>query len=427
MFDRVHRRLVLANVLVIASILVALGAGIIVVMDRFLVDQATASLRDRAGEIVERLRADPGDLGLQPAGPLPGIFAAAWDSTGKLVLDPASIGAPALQAAAAAATHDGTDAVVATRAGDAIVVSYQVTGGVLQIGQEIGPVREVEGQVTLLLAIAGVVGLVLAVVAGWLLAGRAMRPIEVAFSRQLEFTADASHELRTPLAVVDAGLQVIGRHPDQPVAAQAETLAAMRSQVDRMNRLVGGLLTLARADAGASELHLAATDLDALLRRTVAGFGPLAATRGASVEVVAASAGLATVDPDRIAELLDILVDNAVRHAGEGVHVRVSAARTAGGVEIVVADDGPGIPATERERVTERFVRGDESRSGDGTGLGLAIARWVAEAHGGRLQLEDAAPGLRVRVRLPGGIAGPSATGQPIEAGPAQGRDLDVR
>ncbi len=414
MFDRVHRRLVLANVLVIAAILIALGAGIVVVMDRFLVGQATASLRDRAGEIVERLRADPGDVGLQPAGPLPGIFAAAWDTTGKLVIDPAAVGAPALQAAAAAATSGGSEAIVATRAGDAVVVSYRVTGGVLQIGQQIGPVRQVEGQMTLLLAIAGVVGLGLAVVAGWLLAGRAMRPIEVAFDRQREFTADASHELRTPLAVVDAGLQVLGRHPDQAVAAQGETLAAMRAQVDRMNRLVGGLLTLARADAGATELHLAATDLDALLQRTVAGFGPLASTRGASVELVEASAGIATVDPDRVAELLDILVDNAVRHAGDGVHVRVSAARAAGGVELVVADDGPGIPAAERERVTERFVRGDEARTGDGTGLGLAIARWVAEAHRGRLQLEDAAPGLRVRVLLPtGGLPGPAGHVEP--------------
>lgn len=415
MFNRVHRRLVLANVLVIALILVALGAGIVVVMDRFLVGQAATSLRARAGEIVERLRADPGDVGLQPAGPLPGIFAAAWDATGKLVIDPAALGAPALQAAAAAATTEGSEAVVATRAGDAVVVSYKVTGGVLQIGQEIGPVRQVEGQMTLLLALAGVVGLALAVIAGWLLAGRAMRPIEVAFDRQREFTADASHELRTPLAVVDAGLQVLGRHADRPVAAQGETLAAMRDQVDRMNRLVGGLLTLARADAGASELHLAETDLDALLRRTVAGFGPLAATRGASVELVAASAGIATVDPDRVAELLDILVDNAVRHAGDGVHVRVSAARAARGVEIVVADDGPGIPAAERERVTERFARGDEARTGDGTGLGLAIARWVAEAHRGRLQLEDAAPGLRVRVLLPAaGLAGPT-----VRTGPA--------
>ena len=82
------------------------------------------------------------------------------------------------------------------------------------------------------------------------------------------------------------------------------------------------------------------------------------------------------------------------------MHVRVEARRT-GGVELVVADDGPGIPEADRARVMERFVRGDAARTSGGAGLGLAIARWIVDAHRGRLVLEDNRPGLRVRVTLP--------------------------
>ena len=131
-----------------------------------------------------------------------------------------------------------------------------------------------------------------------------MRPIRRAFERQQEFAADASHEMRTPLAVVDAGMQLLSRHPEDRVAEHAETMAAMRGEIGRMNRLVGGLLTLARADAGAAQIAPVETDVDALVRAAVAGYVPLAAARGASIELIEASAGVGLVDPDRIAELL---------------------------------------------------------------------------------------------------------------------------
>jgi len=93
-------------------------------------------------------------------------------------------------------------------------------------------------------------------------------------------------------------------------------------------------------------------------------------------------------------------VDNALVHGGPGVRVRVDA-RRAGGVELVVGDNGPGIPEAERSRVLERFVRGDVARPGGGAGLGLSIAGWIVAAHRGRLLLEDNRPGLRARVTLP--------------------------
>ncbi len=403
MFDRLRLRLVAANVLVIGAILLALGIGVVAAMDRFLVDQRADAIRSVAREVAERLRADPRDVALPPEGTFAGMFAAAWTAAGELAINPAGLPADALRAPAAAATPDGSQAVVRLPSGmQVLVLSFLAGSGiVLQVGQDLAPVRDLERQVMVLLLIAGTIGLALSVVAGWILAERAMRPVRRAFERQREFAADASHELRTPLAVVDAGLQVLARHPSDAVGEHAETVGAMRDEVGRMNRLVGGLLTLARADAGAAEIAPVDTDLDALVRSAVAGYAPLAAGHGASVELGEATAGMARVDPDRISELLGILVDNALAHGGAGVRVRVDA-RRAGGAELVVADDGPGIPEAERSRVLERFVRGDEARSGGGAGLGLAIARWIVDAHRGRMALEDNRPGLRVRVTLPG-------------------------
>ncbi len=402
MFERVRLRLAVANVLVIAGIVLALGVGVVVAMDRFLVDQRAQTLRTVAREIVERLQGDPGDVALPAGGVFAGTFAATWSPAGDLLADPASIGADALQPAAASATADGTQAVVRLPSGgEALVISFLARrGGVVQVGQDLAPVRDVERQVTLLLLLAGSIGLALALVAGWVLADRAVRPIRRAFDRQREFAADASHELRTPLAVVDAGLQVLARHPADAVGDHDETLAAMRAEAGRMNRIVGGLLALARADAGAAEIAPVPTDLDALVRGALPGYVALADARGATVELGEATAGRARVDPDRILELLGILVDNALVHGGPGVSVRVDA-RRAGGVELVVSDDGPGIPEAARDRVVERFVRGDVARAGEGAGLGLSIASWIVEAHRGRLVLEDNRPGLRARVTLP--------------------------
>jgi signal transduction histidine kinase len=402
MFERVRLRLVVANVLVIAGIVFALGVGVVVAMDRFLVDQRAQTLRTVAREIVEHLQDDPGDAALPSGGAFAGVFAATWSGAGQLVFDPTAIGADALEPAAAAATAAGSQAVIRLRTGgEAVVISFLARrGAIVQVGQDLAPVRDLERQVTLLLVLAGSIGLLLALGAGWVLADRAVRPIRRAFDRQREFAADASHELRTPLAVVDAGLQVLARHPADTVGEHGETMGSMRAEIGRMNRLVGGLLALARADAGAAEIVPVETDLDALVRGAVAGYAALAAARGASVELGETTAGSARIDPDRIIELLGILVDNALVHGGPGVRVRVDA-RRAGGVELVVADDGPGIPEAERSRVLERFVRGDVARSGDGAGLGLSIASWIVDAHRGRLLLEDNRPGLRARVTLP--------------------------
>ncbi len=339
-------------------------------------------------------------------GPESGTFYALWDATGTLVAETAQVPSQALQPAAAAAARGAgvsTRATVTLPSGPALVVSLPLDDGqgVVQAGSSLQPVRDAEAQLTLLILGVGGLGLVLAVAAAWFLAGRSMVPIRRAFERQREFTADASHELRTPLSVIDAGLQVLERHPEQPVRDNAEVVGAMRQQANEMARLVGGLLTLARADAGAAQLQLAEADVDALVRGVADSFRPLARERGAGLDVSSTSAGRVVVDADRIRELIGILIDNAIEHGGTGVHVSLAARRIPGQIEIEVADDGPGIPPADRARVLERFRRGDTSRTGRGFGLGLAIASWIADAHRGRLTLEDNGPGLRACLSVP--------------------------
>lgn len=406
MFRRLRWRLVLANVLVIAGILGVLGVAVLGLMDRLLVDQQATTLLNRATEASTELRFDPRDFVARLGGPETGTFYALWDATGTLVAETAQLPAEALQPAAQAAAggaNRSTRTTVTLPSGQALVVSLPLEDGqgVVQAGSSLQPVRDAEAQLTILILAVGGLGLLLAVAAAWFLAGRSMVPIRQAFERQREFTADASHELRTPLSVIDAGLQVLERHPEQPVHENAEVLAAMRQQAREMGRLVGGLLTLARADAGAAQLQLSEVDIDALVVGVADSFRPLAEERGAGLDVASIGAGRAVVDPDRIREIIGILIDNAIEHGGAGVHVRLAACRVAGQIEIEVTDDGPGIPPADRDRVFERFHRADASRTGRGFGLGLAIASWIADAHHGRLTLEDNAPGLRARLTVP--------------------------
>jgi signal transduction histidine kinase len=211
--------------------------------------------------------------------------------------------------------------------------------------------------------------------------------------RQREFIADASHELRTPLTSVLANLELLAEVLDGERGEAARS--ALRSS-QRMRRLVGDLLLLARADAKRAAPRRR-TDLAQVVVEAAAELGPVA--DGHELVVDAAPA---TVDGarDELYRLALNLMENAVRHTPAGTHVHATVAEHDGDVVLTVADDGPGVPPELRDRVFERFVRGGGDR-GSSSGLGLAIVRAVAESHGGRVELHDARPGARFVVRLP--------------------------
>lgn len=227
-----------------------------------------------------------------------------------------------------------------------------------------------------------------------------------AFDGQRAFVADAAHELRSPLTALKLQAQLVRRAPDE--ATRANAIDALVAGVDRATRLVEQLLTLARQEPGAAAAPLQTVVLAPLARQVLADAAPLAQARGSTLELQADEQATLQGDPAALAVLLRNLVDNALRYTPAGGRVEVHLSREDGGVLLRVDDSGPGIPAAERERVFERFVRGSSAAPETGSGLGLAIVRSIALRHGAALALGDSpAGGLRVEVVFPATARGP--------------------
>jgi len=263
---------------------------------------------------------------------------------------------------------------------------------------------------------------------GWVIAGRALRPVEritgvardiqaanlsrridlsgpddelkrlagtfdemldrldVAFASQRQFVADASHELRNPLAIIQTNAELTLADPEatREISRRA---GRIRRASERMLRLVEDMLALARLEARPVERER--IDLGRLLSELGDEF--LASARSRGVELVwTAPEGFRFVgDRSELKRALANLIDNAVRLTPSGSSVRLASGRDDGWAWLAVADDGPGIAATDQERIFDRFYRLDKARSraGGGSGLGLAITREIVEAHQGEIRL----------------------------------------
>ncbi len=217
--------------------------------------------------------------------------------------------------------------------------------------------------------------------------------LESAFTAQRRFVADASHELRSPLANVRGTLEVALRRP-RSADAYREAIDTALGEVERLGRLVSGLLLLSRTDAGQIVLDRRPMDLTDVARRTVSAHAARAGDAGVRLALDAPDALAVVADADRVREIADNLVDNALRHAPRGSTVTLTLGADATGVQLAVHDTGKGLSADEQAHAFDRFYRADDARERDagGLGLGLAIARAIAEAHGGRLTV-DSVPG----------------------------------
>jgi signal transduction histidine kinase len=240
-----------------------------------------------------------------------------------------------------------------------------------------------------------------------LVTSRALVPIRRSFDAQRRFVADASHELRTPVALIRANAEVLQREGLLEVGGEplAEDIVA---EADRMGRLVGDLLTLASADSRDLPLDIAVVDLAEVARETARNVGAHAAIRGISIAVEVEGAGPVSVlaDRDRMTQLVLILVDNAIAHSPDGGPIRIGVATDGHRAVLVVSDQGPGVPAADRERIFEPFTRlsGRRASGQPGSGLGLAIGSRIAAAHGGSISVDDApGGGARFTVTMPAG------------------------
>ncbi|HMJ94506.1 MAG TPA: HAMP domain-containing sensor histidine kinase [Thermoleophilaceae bacterium] len=208
-----------------------------------------------------------------------------------------------------------------------------------------------------------------------------LRRVDVA---RKEFIATASHELRTPIFSLSGFVELL-QDEELDEDTRREFLETMSEQVARLQKLAVDLLDLSRLDSGSVELHTEPVDLAELTRSVAGEFHPLLEEHHTALRLQVPDEGPnASCDRERVAQIMRILLDNALRHTPEGTDVTVSAHRDNGAAELTVADSGPGLPAGARSKVFERFYTGDAAR---GAGLGLAIARELAERMDGRLLL----------------------------------------
>jgi signal transduction histidine kinase len=272
-------------------------------------------------------------------------------------------------------------------------VTLFVAGSLDDISDSTGAVRR-----SLLVGIPVVAALLALLV--WMLVGQLLRRVERASTAQQRFVADASHELRTPLARMRTELEVDLAHPAtaDPVATQSSLL----QETVALQHLADDLLLLARRDGGSLTTRRDAVDLDAIIasecREAVLAEG---ISLDASDVVPAQVRG----DARQLARAFRNTLENAIRHADHTVAVRLEQADEQ--ARITVADDGPGIAPTDRQRIFERFTRLDEARSAvaGGSGLGLAITREIVEQHGGHVWAQESpSGGTALCITLPAGF-----------------------
>ena len=349
----------------------------------------------------------------------------------------------------------------------------------LVLAQSLTPINDTLATLRNLLLAIGALGVLLALQGGWLIAGRALRPIssvtatastiaesprtdrslagrlpipagndevaqltmtfnrmldriEAEFGRRQRFVADASHELRTPLAAIRGNLDVLAMqlHRDRPAAtdpggvawqeAVDEGFEDLNREAGRMARLLDDLLFLARADdrQGAVAVSREEIRLDELVTDTVRSASGLTNGQRLTTDVAPV---IVPGDRDRLSQVLWILLDNALRHTGPGQRIIVSAGERYGQATLAVEDEGAGIAPNDLPHVFDRFFRADEARSrtSGGSGLGLAIAKTIIEQHGGGITVtSEPNVGSRFTVLLPLSDVAAPASGRPVLARP---------
>lgn len=225
----------------------------------------------------------------------------------------------------------------------------------------------------------------------WVFAGRAIRPIQDSQRRQAEFIAAASHELRSPLAVIRTSASALAVAPDQ----SKRLCANIETECARMARLVDDLLSLARSDAGSWSIRRERVDPDTLLLETADGFYPLARQKGLTLQLEVPDDPLPPVtgDPERLRQILTVLLDNAMSYTPPGGRVTLSGRRWGNRLALSVSDTGPGIPREDLPRIFDRLYRADCARGDKGHfGLGLSIAAELSRLHGGTLEVSETGP-----------------------------------
>ena len=449
-------RLTLWYVLLLAITLAAFSGGVYLAMRGSLYANLDDSLESRA-EIVSGILTEEGkfDPDVMIAGdPAEGEeFVRVYDTSGELVLDnsgpefrPAT-DADAVEAALSGGRRrrdtrvDGVDLRVMISP----VEINEETVGAVEVGLSREEVQDTLNELLVIIAVGYPLALGVAGMGGVFLAGRALSPIDrvtrvarkisaedlsqrldmrlpddevgrlantfddmiarldEAFRRQRQFTADASHELRTPLTAIK-GQTEVALQRERDGETYREVLRKVNGEADRMIRLVGSLLTLARADAHQIPVARESVDLGRVVTDAVDQVRPAAVDKAISLDVRSNSGIQLRADQDLILQLMLNLLDNSVKYTPSGGKIEIACQTADAQAEVTVTDTGPGISAEHLPHIFDRFYRVDKARTRaeGGAGLGLSISRWIAEAHGGVLRVESTpGRGSKFILRLP--------------------------
>jgi heavy metal sensor kinase len=452
----IRLRIALWYVAVLAVVLIAFSAGIYFFLRKNLNDSMDDSLRNRASVLVNVIATSDSQSSLQ------GFLLAedpndresyirSFDATGQVTFDTSEkfgtvpVDSAGVQTALAGGPVFRTISDPDLRSYTFPVKSNGEVIGAIEIGQSRDDMVDTFNTLIYVLAVAYPVTLIGASVGGLFLAGRALSPIDrltrraqrisaqnlderfnldapddelgrlartfdemiarldEAFKRQRQFTADASHELRTPLTVLKGQLDV-ALNRNRSAESYRQMLESARDEVDHMIRLVGSLLTLARADADRINLRKEAIDLGAIVEGAVEQFRPAASAKGISLTIQPGPDVQLHADEDLILQLVLNLLDNAIEHTPADGRVEATWKVADHHAALTVTDSGVGIAPEHVPHLFDRFYRVERNRgrSDGGAGLGLAICRWIAEAHGGSITVQSMPQtGSRFDVELP--------------------------
>jgi two-component system, OmpR family, sensor kinase len=219
-------------------------------------------------------------------------------------------------------------------------------------------------------------------------------------SARKQFIANASHELRTPIFSLGGFVELLEEEDPSP-EERAEFVRTMRQQIERLTKLTTDLLDLSQLDAGAVTMRASTVDLSALAREVTREFGPRADVRGSRLQLrTPEQPAIALGDPDRVRQVIRILLDNALTHTPEGTDVTVTTYSANGRAELTVSDEGAGIPQRVQNRIFERFYTADKA---GGSGLGLAIASELAQRMDGAISISSSRRFTAFTLDLPPG------------------------
>jgi signal transduction histidine kinase len=418
-----RRRLAWLTLGLLAALLVAMGLATLLVAVNQLDSATDAALTATAQGVLSSLEGQlpaatggesESETSDEPVGSAD-TFALVMDRRGTIVQNPRNVHLVGLPDAAAlgVALSGGSDLRTVTAGGlpvrlETLAIHPSNGGpaiGVVQAGLILTlhdqQIRDLERT----LVLVGLVGLACSALLALLLTGRALVPIRAAFATERRFVAAASHELRTPAAIIRASAEVLQR--EGLVEEKGSSLVTgLVAEADRLSRLVVELLALSSSRADPDAVQLVPADLARIVPEAVSRIRPLADERGCKLVLSTDPRPELPIlgDPDRLLQVLVILLDNATRLAPSGTTVDVRLGQGEGRAWFSVEDHGPGVAPEDRLRIFEPFARAAAGRRQrrEGTGLGLAVARSLVDRHHGTIAVDDSpGGGARFTVSLP--------------------------